>query len=484
MRTVKEQEISALAPNASAVANARKISSSGGFVTRMRSGDDTFYMGECKGSGKKNYVVSADYIDEAQPVFRCTCPSRQFPCKHSLALLFEMAAQKEFSVGEIPQDILDKRQKKEAREAKKQAGRQAKPATEKSRKASKAAKTRKIKKQLEGLQLLRQLTAGLLNGGLAAMGSVSLKTYRDLAKQLGDYYLPGPLIYLNRLILEMEAYQKDKDTGHYHAAVEILKKLRALEKKAEAYLREKLEKDSPEADDDQLYEELGGIWKLEELNDLGLKKEDVRLLQLAFSVVYDEARKEFIDLAYWVDLDDGEICHTCNYRPIKALKHVKQEDSCYGIVRAPVLTCYPGKENRRVRWNGASFEEAGKEAYKALMGTARQDLKTAVKAVKDQIKNVLSEGFSPVLVSFAQIGMVDLGDKKVFALVDQAGDRIRLKSLPNWRDTTSMLPVIPDRTFLEHGVAFGLMYYDAGDRNMCLYPLSIVKETGILRLLY
>ena len=89
-----------------------------------------------------------------------------------------------------------------------------------------------------------------------------------------------------------------------------------------------------------------------------------------------------------------------------------------------------------------------------------------------------------MLVSFAQIGMVDLGDKKVFALVDQAGDRIRLKSLPNWSDTTSMLPVIPDRTFLEHGVAFGLMYYDAGDRNMCLYPLSIVKETGILRLLY
>ena len=119
-----------------------------------------------------------------------------------------------------------------------------------------------------------------------------------------------------------------------------------------------------------------------------------------------------------------------------------------------------------------------------MMGTASRDLKTVVKEVKDQIKNVLSEGFSPVLVSFAQIGMVDLGNKKVFALVDQAGDRIRLKSLPNWRDTTSMVPVIPDRTFLEHGVVFGLMYYDAGDRSMCLYPLSIVKETGILRLLY
>ena len=79
MRTVKEQEITALAPNANAAGNARKISSGGGFVSRKRSEDDSFYMGECKGSGKNNYVVSADYIDEEHPVFRCSCPSRQFP---------------------------------------------------------------------------------------------------------------------------------------------------------------------------------------------------------------------------------------------------------------------------------------------------------------------------------------------------------------------------------------------------------------------
>ena len=208
MRTVKEQEILTLAPNANAVSNARKISSGNGFVVRKKSADDTFYMGECKGSGKKNYVVSADYIDEEHPVFRCSCPSRQFPCKHSLALLFEMAAGKDFKVDEIPEDILEKRQKKEAREAKK-----------------KAAKTKKIKKQLEGLALMKQLLDNLMDMGLAAMGSVSLKTYRDLSKQLGDYYLPGPLVLFNRLILEMEAFQKDQDTEHYKKAVEILKRL-------------------------------------------------------------------------------------------------------------------------------------------------------------------------------------------------------------------------------------------------------------------
>lgn len=79
MREITEQQITALAPNASAVSNARKISNSSGFVTRFRSEDETFYMGECKGSGKSNYVVSADFVEEDQPVFRCSCPSRQFP---------------------------------------------------------------------------------------------------------------------------------------------------------------------------------------------------------------------------------------------------------------------------------------------------------------------------------------------------------------------------------------------------------------------
>ena len=78
MRTVSEQEIISLAPNAGAVSNGRKISSSQGFVSRMRSADDTFYMGECKGSGKSNYRVSADFVKEGAPVFRCSCPAGSF----------------------------------------------------------------------------------------------------------------------------------------------------------------------------------------------------------------------------------------------------------------------------------------------------------------------------------------------------------------------------------------------------------------------
>ena len=52
-----KEKILAMSPNASAVANAKKICSSGSFVKLAHSSDDTFYMGECKGSGKSNYIA-------------------------------------------------------------------------------------------------------------------------------------------------------------------------------------------------------------------------------------------------------------------------------------------------------------------------------------------------------------------------------------------------------------------------------------------
>ncbi len=485
MRTFSEQQIVALAPNANAVSNGRKISNGGGFVSRMRSKDDTFYMGECKGSGKSNYVVSVDFAEEDKPVFRCSCPSRQFPCKHSLGLMFEMAAGKDFLVGEIPEDILNKREKKQAREAKKAEGAgEKKPVSEKSAKAGKAARTKKIKKQLEGLELMKQMTDQLMHTGLSSMGSVSLKSYKDLAKQLGDYYLPGPQNYFNRLVLEMEAYQKDTDKKHYHQAVEVLKRLRALERKAAAYLQGKLESDSPEADDDILYEKLGGIWKLDQLNELGLKKEQARLVQLSFQVIYDEARKEFVDTGYWADLDTGEISCTLNYRPVKALKYVKQEDSCFGMVRIPLLCYYPGGMNRRIRWESASYEPVTGEDLKKVMSHGHKDIGAAVKLAKNEMKNLLSEDYCGMLIQYKRIGIVNDQGKDCFVMEDEAGGRLELAGRDGWADTMAALSMIPKREVYANQALFGLMYYDADSHKIRMYPCSIVTGEGIVRLLY
>lgn len=490
MRTISEQEIISLAPNGGAVMNGRKISSGGGFVTRMRSEDDTFYMGECRGSGKSNYTVSADFVKEGTPVFRCSCPSRQFPCKHSIALLFEIASGKDFPVGEIPGDILEKRARREAREAKKEDNlSETQGGTEKKKrtapKASGAAKAGRMKKQLEGLALMKKMTDQLLSSGLASMGSISLKNYRDLSRQLGDYYLPGPQRYMNELILRMEKYQKDSDPSHCRAAVRILLRLHALRKKADTYLRERLEAGASGEDGNILFEELGGIWRLDQLEELGLKKENAQLLQLSFSVLYDEAAREYIDEAFWADIDTGEVSVSRNYRPVRALSHIKQEDSCFAKLTVPSLIYYPGDMNRRIRWEKAIFQEVQDSDRRGLMRLAWKDIPSAVKQAKNQIKNTLSDDFCGMLIAFSRIGRTG-EDGRCVVMEDAGGGRIELRdrTCGGWEPCVQQLSLLPDRTLLENQVMFGLLYYDETDRKICLHPRSIVTEKEIVRLMY
>jgi hypothetical protein len=107
------------APNAAAIKNARGVVLKRKLVGLFRSADGTLIFGDCKGSGAENYRPSADFADPSKPVFRCTCPSRQFPCKHSLALLSAHPQAGKFVDKELPTDIIEKRTKIQARAEKK-----------------------------------------------------------------------------------------------------------------------------------------------------------------------------------------------------------------------------------------------------------------------------------------------------------------------------------------------------------------------------
>ncbi|HEY3164541.1 MAG TPA: DUF5691 domain-containing protein [Candidatus Limnocylindrales bacterium] len=50
--------------------------------------NDRAAWGLCHGSGSNPYQVTVDF---GGPAFKCTCPSRKFPCKHGLGLLFLIA---------------------------------------------------------------------------------------------------------------------------------------------------------------------------------------------------------------------------------------------------------------------------------------------------------------------------------------------------------------------------------------------------------
>lgn len=497
MQQITEQQIQVMAPNAAAVANAVKISKKGGFVRLERSQDDTFYLGECTGSGKSNYITTVDFIEKDKPICRCSCPSRQFPCKHGLALLYEILAGKSFGICEIPEDILKKREKKLARDAKaagdigadeKGAGTElseedAAAAAKKkaaARKSAKSAKTKKMQKQLEGLELAAGLVRDIMKAGLGTMGGTALKTYEQMSKQLGDYYLPGPQRLLNGLILEIAAFQKDGEENHYEGAIDILEKLWALIKKSQKYLTDKLEQEDVELDDNELYEELGGIWKLSELEALGKGRTDAELMQLSFWVSYDEARKEYIDTGYWADLNTGEIFVSYNYRPVKALKYIKQEDSVFGVAQIGMAACYPGEGNLRVRWDGAQIREVQNGDLRKVWNFASDSLGTEAKAAKNILKNALADPMYVRLLSFAKLGRTEEG----FALETQAGESIVLGDAPGMESTTDRLALLSDKELFQNQVLLGAFYYDAGERRLKLQPLSIVTQTDVVRLLY
>ena len=492
MREITEQQILALAPNAAAASNGKKISQKGGFVKLERTEDDTLYMGECTGSGKSNYITSADYIDENNPVFRCSCPSRQFPCKHSLALLYEMLAKKEFTICEVPEDTQKKRDKKQAKENK--AAEAAKPESEMTeeekqkaeKKKASAAKTarnarvKKLKSQLEGLDLVEKVVNDLMSAGLGTIGGASLKTYQQLAKQMGDYYLLGPQRLCNQLLIEITAFQKDHDESHYDAAISVLEKLWTLIKKSRQYINEKLEKDDVTLEDSVLYEELGGIWKLSELEELGKSKKDASLMQLSFWVTYDEARKEYIDTGCWADLDDGEIYMNYNYRPLKAQKYVKQEDSIFGVAKVPSAVFYPGDGNVRVRWDGAQIREYEKADYEAVFQHAATSVKQETKTVKNFLKNAMTQPMLIKLVAFNKIGKIG----EDYVLADKNNDTILLGNMPDMEDTTTRLSMLPDGALLENQVLLGAFYYNKDNRRLMIQPLSIITQDAVVRLLY
>uniref|UniRef100_UPI000594E1BB SWIM zinc finger family protein n=1 Tax=Nocardia niigatensis TaxID=209249 RepID=UPI000594E1BB len=54
---------------------------------------DTALWGLCQGSGSRPYQT---IVDLSGPAYKCTCPSRKFPCKHALSLLLS------WSAGDVP----------------------------------------------------------------------------------------------------------------------------------------------------------------------------------------------------------------------------------------------------------------------------------------------------------------------------------------------------------------------------------------------
>lgn len=82
MLNLSVDQIGSLAPDAASASAAKGLANPAKWQNLGIS--EAALWGECQGSGSKPYQVQ---IDAAGPTFKCSCPSRKFPCKHGLALL-------------------------------------------------------------------------------------------------------------------------------------------------------------------------------------------------------------------------------------------------------------------------------------------------------------------------------------------------------------------------------------------------------------
>ena len=96
--TLTLEEVTALAPDDASAKAARGLLSPARWPLLGASAQAAW--GECQGSGSRPYQTQ---VDLSGPAFRCSCPSRKFPCKHGLALLMLRAQDaSRFADGEPP----------------------------------------------------------------------------------------------------------------------------------------------------------------------------------------------------------------------------------------------------------------------------------------------------------------------------------------------------------------------------------------------
>lgn len=464
--SITEELIKRVAPNANAISNAKKISQKGGFIVLSKSEDETLLYGECKGSGKNPYITSVDFIDPSTPVFRCSCPSRQIPCKHVLALLFDYIAQKPFTNCAIPDDIISKRQKLENK----------KQNTEKPKKVNKSAHLKKMKKQLEGFDLAEQFLKEILQMGVASLSGKALKSYSDLAKQMGDYYLPGPQAIMQQILLCMEKMQKQDEKQYYQIILQNLVQLQSTIKKARVFLQSKIESEQVSLENSTLYDKIGYIWQLSQLDELGLYKQNVELIQLSFDIDYYENRKEYVDVAYCIDLQYGIISKKENIRPFKAVKYIKQDDTETECIQIPKLYIYPGEINKRIRWESATYRAVTQQDCQTIKQKSKTALAPVIKEVKNQLKNPLSEKSAVFLIAFENI--FKAGEK--YILQDASGDTIELRD--KHYDILKRLSHLPDASYLKCQSMLCEFLYDG--KTIFAVPHTIVTEKEIVRLFY
>lgn len=186
-RTWTREKVLELAPDAGSARAGEGLGSARKWASLGRS--ERALWGEIQGSGKDPYRTR---VDLTEPAFKCSCPSRKFPCKHGLGLLLVLAGDPgAVAEGKPPAWVAEWLADRDARQQKRVEKEEAVTAEPVDPVAQAKRVQRREEKIAAGLEELALWMADLVRQGLAAAQARPAGFWDNMAARLVDAQAPG-----------------------------------------------------------------------------------------------------------------------------------------------------------------------------------------------------------------------------------------------------------------------------------------------------
>ena len=178
-----EEQILSLAPDESSKKSGKDLANAGKWVTR--GANEQALWGECQGSGSKPYQAQ---VDMANIAFKCSCPSRKFPCKHGLGLLLLYTREKNsFSTTDAPAWVVEWLSKR-AEKQEKQSEKKEKPVDEAAQARRQQARQSKVS---DGVEELTAWLKDIIRNGIISVPEKGPAFFENMSRRLVDAQAPG-----------------------------------------------------------------------------------------------------------------------------------------------------------------------------------------------------------------------------------------------------------------------------------------------------
>jgi hypothetical protein len=217
------EQILALAPDAGSLKNGKALATASKW--QNLGGTERALWGECQGSGKNPYQAQ---IDLSEPAFKCSCPSRKFPCKHGLGLFLLNISQGELFTEDAPPSWVEDWLAKRTQTAEKKEEKQKAPVDLVAQAKRQQKRSSKVDAGIVDLDLWLQ---DIVSSGLADAQSQPYGFWDGMAARLVDAQAPG-------LARRVRQLAEIANGGRANWAAELLTELSKIHLLIQGYQRQ------------------------------------------------------------------------------------------------------------------------------------------------------------------------------------------------------------------------------------------------------